>query len=511
MITVKQIMELDLIRQDLTLIGGQEGLEKEVNFITIMEAPDFYEWVSGNEFVLTSWYSYSQNPENQDHAFRELAKRVSAIAIKTNRFLDQVPPQFIAIANECKTPLFSLKRETKFREVIQTVAGEVQNAQANILREVEQNYQELLQKALATDNLSALLQIIGRYTGLSCFCLKPDGQLMAHWVAPASTLRVLKSQIKHFQEIYHLSEPNLAEYATQGFYIFPCTARKQLLGSLILVSDNDLTERSHLIANQTTAIISLKLLEGYETRQKQLLKLLADIYENRLVEDQLRSLGLDLRKEFFSISILVGDKNKGNPYIDLAYQQIHSCPGNHLAMLNHNELVMIDTLETKEQAIPPFLSLLKDWLAKKEYPLVLVQGTIVSDVKQLRSSLDLAKKAARAALHMKAQGWHKQSDWLSYSLILSQLHAPETLEIIKQIITPIQQYDLSHKLDLLHTLKVFMTEEKLEGAAKKLHLHVNTLRYRMKKIYDITKYNPQNPKDMIILGMALIIWDLQQK
>lgn len=141
MTTVKQIMNLEFIQNQMTLIGGNDGLEKKVNFITIMEAPDFYEWVSGGEFILTTWFAFKQDPTNQEFAFRELAKKVSAIAIKTERFLQTIPPEFIKIANEYNTPLFAMKRETKFREVIQTIAGEVQNTQVNILREVEHHYQ----------------------------------------------------------------------------------------------------------------------------------------------------------------------------------------------------------------------------------------------------------------------------------------------------------------------------------------------------------------------------------
>lgn len=43
MITVADLMDLDIFRKRLRLLAGKSGVNKEVTFVTIMEAPDFYE------------------------------------------------------------------------------------------------------------------------------------------------------------------------------------------------------------------------------------------------------------------------------------------------------------------------------------------------------------------------------------------------------------------------------------------------------------------------------------
>ena len=49
-VTVEQIMELETINQMMRLVAGHGGLKNRSTYVTIAEAPDFYEWVSGGDW-----------------------------------------------------------------------------------------------------------------------------------------------------------------------------------------------------------------------------------------------------------------------------------------------------------------------------------------------------------------------------------------------------------------------------------------------------------------------------
>lgn len=100
-----------------------------ITHITIMEASDLHEWVEGGEFVLTTWYSMLNDHQMAIESFTKLAQKVSAIGIKTKRFIDEVPPEILAIADKYKLPVFEVKREVKFRELVTIIASQVQNYQ----------------------------------------------------------------------------------------------------------------------------------------------------------------------------------------------------------------------------------------------------------------------------------------------------------------------------------------------------------------------------------------------
>lgn len=69
---------------------------------------------------------------------------------------------------------------------------------------------------------------------------------------------------------------------------------------------------------------------------------------------------------------------------------------------------------------------------------------------------------------------------------------------------------LAEHPDLLHTLRVFLnSDHNRHRTAEKLHLHRNTLNYRLRRVTELTGYNPTDPADIRLLAASLIVHDLQ--
>lgn len=62
------------------------------------------------------------------------------------------------------------------------------------------------------------------------------------------------------------------------------------------------------------------------------------------------------------------------------------------------------------------------------------------------------------------------------------------------------------KPDVLETLAVYLEQEPtIEGCARAQFIHVNTVRYRLKKVQDILGYDPTEPNSALTLRMALMM------
>ncbi|MCD7875079.1 MAG: PucR family transcriptional regulator ligand-binding domain-containing protein [Acidaminococcaceae bacterium] len=94
MVTLNELLEIKDFAERVILVNKQGNLNNQITHVTIMEGPDLYEWITGGEFVLTTWYAFSKNPELQEIAFQKLAPRISAIGIKTGRFIDKIPLKY---------------------------------------------------------------------------------------------------------------------------------------------------------------------------------------------------------------------------------------------------------------------------------------------------------------------------------------------------------------------------------------------------------------------------------
>jgi carbohydrate diacid regulator len=84
-----------------------------------------------------------------------------------------------------------------------------------------------------------------------------------------------------------------------------------------------------------------------------------------------------------------------------------------------------------------------------------------------------------------------------------------TLEMISEEISPKTKADfvnrtigpLLKEVELLETLKeLFKQNHSLKNTSNKLHIHINTLHYRLKKAEELTQLNPSNVRDLLIIS-----------
>lgn len=73
-----------------------------------------------------------------------------------------------------------------------------------------------------------------------------------------------------------------------------------------------------------------------------------------------------------------------------------------------------------------------------------------------------------------------------------------------EILGRLMDYDNEKKGELLHTLTVFVTEKgSHEEIAKRLYIHVNTLKYRLQKIQDLLGMSLDNPEERFNVQLAI--------
>ncbi len=59
---------------------------------------------------------------------------------------------------------------------------------------------------------------------------------------------------------------------------------------------------------------------------------------------------------------------------------------------------------------------------------------------------------------------------------------------------------------LLETLIMFLDHgNSVEAAARALFVHANTVRYRLRRIHEVSGYSPTDPRDAYTLRMALTL------
>lgn len=87
-IAIQELLSQEYFK-DFYVLAGAKGLHREIQGITVMEAPDAFHWTKGKELVLSSGYVIAKEPDCIEKAFREGSVQKSAgMMIKRERYLE---------------------------------------------------------------------------------------------------------------------------------------------------------------------------------------------------------------------------------------------------------------------------------------------------------------------------------------------------------------------------------------------------------------------------------------
>ncbi len=507
-------MELETINKMMRLVAGHGGLKNRITYVTIAEAPDFYEWVSGGEFVLSTLYAFKDHPELRAPAYRALAKSgVAAIGIKTKRFFDEIPADIIEIANEYNLPVFEIRRETWFREAIQAISAELNNEQTNVLIEVERHYQELTKVALIGGDFDEFIRGFGRRLRRNVICLRSDYKVLGEYSnGPAVAAGLIGEKI----EQQRLRQGEIVQYSfDEEMHVFPCVTKNHPLGYLVVPDAESLNEKSMLMANQLTTFLTLKLIDQLETEQKMLTALLDDIlFKRNLSEEELRERlalhGLQ-HKNLYRVICLRQCQGNSTAGTAAAFRivgdSLKKVLIEALVIMRPDEVIIITTDQQEDADKPPV------WTRKigaetlqGSFPVAIGVGPAVVNASEIHSSYHMAKSTAKAGSVFGEEGVIYYRDYLARLLLMRSVDTAEQKYLLAMIIAPLQAHDARHNSQLIATVGALIFADEMETAAASLYVHINTVRYRLSKIKQLTGYDFLTAKGCYVITTAYLMY-----
>ena len=117
------------------VLAGLGGLNRDIEYVTVVDTPDAADWLRGGEFVLTSAYAVRDTPEGQVDLIRRLiTTQAAALGIKLRRFIDALSNEALACAEQADFPIIELPYELAWADIITPVLDEVLQRQAEVLQ-----------------------------------------------------------------------------------------------------------------------------------------------------------------------------------------------------------------------------------------------------------------------------------------------------------------------------------------------------------------------------------------
>lgn len=479
------------------LLAGKRGLDRPVERLNVMEVPDIQQWVKPRELLLTTAYPVRDNPERLPQLIRDLdTAGLSGMAIKLGRYLDELPSEALEVADHCGFPVISLPEQLGFDEIINEVLTGILHEQAERLARSERIHHAFLKLVLQGQGLDAIARDLAALIGAPAIIRGVDGALLA----AAGLDDLADVEVDRLLEDHAASTVRL-DGRQRTVHTVPITSGVRDHGHVIVLASATTTGDEQLALENAATVAALAMTKELELRA------IEDKYRADLVHELLggigdpheavhraRGFGWDLDRALVAIVLRADDPPASTP-ADLSRPSLVTTIEPLLATFDTaaavaafgNEAVVLSGVEAADRAHAGGSRFLRRLAAGARTAL---GGTVslgvsrpVPDASAIGQAYAQAVRALVIGRQVKGAGGIVRFDDLGAYRILALVDDTQDLEVFADEILGELREPTRNAAQLRTTLQTLIdTSGNVAEAARRLHFHYNTLRYRIDKL-----------------------------
>ncbi|MEW6522774.1 MAG: PucR family transcriptional regulator ligand-binding domain-containing protein [Bacillota bacterium] len=142
-VTVRQVLQLEPLA-GARLLAGSSGLGRVIEHVDIIEVPDVESWIRSGSFLLTTAFAFRERTDELPGLVAHLARTgAAALGVKIGRFLANFPAEALACADQCGLPIIEVPVHLPYIDITTPIMTLIINEQAYRLRRSERVHRML--------------------------------------------------------------------------------------------------------------------------------------------------------------------------------------------------------------------------------------------------------------------------------------------------------------------------------------------------------------------------------
>lgn len=489
----------DLLRSpalQLRLIAGAAGLSRRVAWAHVSELADPTPWLAGAEMIMTTGMAIPRDPAGQ-RGYLELLDDagVACLAVSEGLFVPELTDQFRLAADERGFPVVEVPIPVPFIAISQQVAaatagdnGQRLNAQLQVFGAVRW----LAEGRLSTAEVFARLE---RLSGYSLYACTPHGDPLLDGVPVPSAERA------------GLIPGALPGPPTvPGGYVLPVSGPRRVDGFILAIERPDSVPAGVSVVQHIATVAALRLSmlahekevlrrEGAET----LAEMLRGVLDEAAVARRLRASGFPPDADLVLAIIRPSTDTHRDPVadavghggisFDAAADALGSADGPRLILRQQDELYLLLPAAEAQAALPQELPAVAG-ISRPFKP----GGPVPAARREAQWAVTRAVEAGRRLVRY---GDDRTGRWLT-------TQTADLRALVADVLGAAADYDCAHGADLIPTVRTWLEhDKKTEQAAQVLHIHPNTLLYRVRRFEQITGRSLASTEGLAEVWLAL--------
>ncbi|MCF2531821.1 PucR family transcriptional regulator [Yinghuangia soli] len=522
----------------IRLLAGEEELDRGVRGVMTTDLYDPSRYLSGGELVLTGML-WRAAPEDSEHFVRVLVGAgVAGLAAGVTE-VGPVPDDLIAACERHRLPLFTIGEELSFARLTEFVVRRISTERASDLTAVVDRHRRLVQAATGGTGLDGILGMVAADIDIRCWVLSLTGRQVAAGADPLTGELCTALARGHLAARARRARPPYRErIGGRVFSMLPierddgtAAAAQGVWSEWSLVVEEDVADWSEQRRGLLDELARLVAVEADRVEDGRRLG-------RRLAEDVLHLLDAGADPGEIAARLRVAEPDAPDAVTWQLVAAAVTVPGTdpdaapgrrgattigrmartlvEEALADLGTQVLVAATADGAVAMVPGPS--EDVAAELRERLAGLEGAAGEGI---RLSLGVSAPVTRADALRGAleESWHAariadgrpgafavvgHEELASHVLLLAA--APESVRrgFRDRLLSPLTAYDARHQADLVTTLEAFLDcDGSWTRCAARLHVHVNTLRYRIGRIEELTQRDLSRLEDKVDFFLAL--------
>ena len=499
----------------LTTVWAEPAmLERDVTGSYIVDLPNPGKFLSEGDLVLTA-ATWATGAESADTYVSELAVKRVAVLVVGTIIVGEIPEYIVAACRTRGIVLLTVSQDVSFKAVTQYIESTVASADSAGTSRSGTFTRTLLDGIGSGTGAQGALRLFYDEFATECWVLESGGAVSAV-VGSAPGIADVAAVWNRM-----LGSADTVAVVTDGrgrtVSVWPVvTETVRSVGYLVCAGDHRAwpTDLERVVRTLLLVVrVELELAANRrEAEQAQVTEFVQHLISDTLspgeASARLRLIGVDPLLPMTAIAAQVDDVDYPTRAVLDAATALLAAPGRVVigCDLGDEAVVLLSGVdETPEELIAraePAADRQRALLGDRHLRIGVSERTL--SLSQLSSAVGSARARLRSAVGDGTIVWSTRSTPRSYEALLDMLPDRVRVAFGRSLLAPLVDYDVRHGSDLVQTLRVFLDASGAwQQAATELHVHVNTLRYRIGRIEDLTQRDLSTMRDRVDFFLAL--------
>jgi PucR family transcriptional regulator, purine catabolism regulatory protein len=512
MLTVRGLVD----EMGLELAAGAGRAEAPVRWVHISELPDPTPWLSGGELLLTTGFQLGSEQRQREFVRLLSGHHLAGLGFGTGFEHAALPAALLEEARSLEFPVFEVPFELPFIALTEKAFTRLVNEQYEVLQRGIAIHKRLERLVLEERGLEEVVRALAATIGGAVSVLSARGETIASKVfrrrLPETALDQVREEVRRRDagagEVIEFA-PDHPEIAGRSL-VLPVSIRGSGAPQAWLVAARDaggLGDFERLILQQAVTVVALELMRQRamrDTERRLAGDVLAEALTGRLSEEELalrlRPFGIGSRA-----AVLVFSASDGVAHSEAELDRFLVDAGVGALVASRQDMLCA-VVDVPDDSDPIALASRAGVALHAAERGVRVGASRPAPVGSLRRSFHEARCALEASALVNGRAGRVASyrDLGAFQLLLS-VQDDEALRLYcDSVLGPLEAAAGEYGDELIRSLEAFIEQNgQWEKAARELYCHRHTLRYRIRRVEQLTGRDLSVARDRIEFWLAL--------